>query len=342
MPSIMKKLIMPPSFLFEDKTDDETDLSSVNHDDDLDNSMGSLSLDELCCEHYRHGSKNILADSFHDSFCLGKELGSGKFGIVYECNSKLHPFSNSDSQTKEDKFAVKKVYEEDFDEQEVELLKSLQGCSGIVGIEGVYFEQNQSYIVMEQCHGGDVLTKINEKGCFGEDEACIISLQLISTMIFCHKRGIAHRDIKLENLLLKYKGDDTSIQLADFGLATRFFNVTTGNFYRLKTFCGTLQYTAPEVLCRRSAKEHYDERCDNWSIGVVIYILLAGYQPFQNDDGDELEIIKAIRHGDYRFHRKYWETISADAKDLIASLLVVDPNERLELCEALDSPWFDD
>jgi calcium/calmodulin-dependent protein kinase I len=131
-------------------------------------------------------------------------------------------------------------------------------------------------------------------------------------------------------LSLQDDNDDTSIKLADFGFAKR---VTGCN--SLSTLCGTAQYVAPEILDFQV--EGYDERCDMWSVGVVTYILLGGYAPFE---GPPDELAQFIIRGDYEFHDKYWADISESAKDMIANMLQVDPQLRLTAEDALRCEWM--
>lgn len=279
----------------------------------------------------------ISYGSFHDSYCLGQELGSGQFGTVFKCISRssqldAHESSNSIG------YAVKTVSKDAFDENEINLLEDLKACPNIVHVENVFFEQDRWYLVMPECRGGDLLARIEKKDCFSEQEAKIVSRTLIETVAFCHSRGIVHRDLKPENILMKHEDDDVTIQLADFGLAKRFYDFETGNFQRLKTFCGTIHYSAPEVFGRDGKDETYDERCDNWSIGIIIYILCAGYHPF--DAEGDAEMLKVISKGTFHFHKRHWKHISNDAKDIISKLIEVSVDERLELDEALAAPWF--
>jgi len=141
---------------------------------------------------------------------------------------------------------------------------------------------------------------------------------------------VAHRDIKPENVLMVNPDDDATIKIADFGFAKR---VPKPNC--LRTLCGTAQYVAPEVLDLQSPG--YDQRADMWSVGVVVYILLGGYAPFE---GPVQELARAICKGEYCFHDKYWHDISDEAKNMICNLLQIDVNCRLSAEEALQCPWM--
>jgi serine/threonine protein kinase len=130
-------------------------------------------------------------------------------------------------------------------------------------------------------------------------------------------------------LLFQSTGSDTDVKISDFGYAktVQFPN-------SLRTQCGTEGYVAPEILEHRP---EYDIPCDMWSIGVIIYIVLGGYRPFRGEGED---VMRLIRYGEYKFHKKYWSHVSADAKKLIASMLTVDPEQRITAAAALQSPWI--
>jgi serine/threonine protein kinase len=130
--------------------------------------------------------------------------------------------------------------------------------------------------------------------------------------------------------LLQDETDDTSIKIADFGFAKKVSGVNS-----LSTLCGTAQYVAPEILDFQV--DGYDERCDMWSVGVVTYILLGGYAPFE---GPPDELAQFIIRGDYEFHDKYWSEISEPAKDMISGMLQVDPELRLTAEDSLHCEWM--
>lgn len=124
--------------------------------------------------------------------------------------------------------------------------------------------------------------------------------------------------------------DDTSIKIADFGFAKRVRKPNS-----LTTLCGTASYIAPEVLDLTSSG--YDQRADIWSCGVIMYVLLGGYAPFQ---GPTEELANRIQLGEYEFHNEYWMYTSPSAKNLISSCLQVDPNVRISAEEVLASDWM--
>ncbi|KAL3922301.1 MAG: hypothetical protein SGILL_002276 [Bacillariaceae sp.] len=178
--------------------------------------------------------------------------------------------------------------------------------------------------------GGDLLAKLQVKEVYTESEARIVSRRLLEAIDYCHKNKICHRDIKPENILLENATDDTKIKLADFGCAKR-----VNGKKNLHTLCGSPQYVAPELYLH--AEQGYDERCDLWSAGVVIYILLGGYAPFEGPNDDLPDI---ICDGFFEFHPLYWIQIPNAPKHLISNLLVVNPNRRLTTEQALQSEWL--
>ena len=133
-----------------------------------------------------------------------------------------------------------------------------------------------------------------------------------------------------QNLLCVSSDDDTTIKLCDFGFASR---VTDEEPNCLTQLCGTPGYVAPEILKRTS----YGKGVDLWSAGILTYILLGGYPPFYDEDQNKL--YTKIKRGDFEFHEEHWSSISEEAKDLIAKMLVVDPVKRIDATAALDHPW---
>ena len=141
---------------------------------------------------------------------------------------------------------------------------------------------------------------------------------------------MAHRDLKPENLLLVEADSDTQVKLADFG-----FSKIVKKVNGCRTLCGTPGYMAPEILERWPA---YDTKCDLWSVGVILFLLLGGYLPF--DDQDEDKVFEHTRNGKYFFHPTYWKLISKAAKDMVTKLLTVNPNKRFSADEALKHEWM--
>lgn len=153
---------------------------------------------------------------------------------------------------------------------------------------------------------------------------------IFKAIFYCHERGVVHRDLKPENMLMS--GDslaDCTLKIADFGLARL---CSEKNLAR--TIAGSPGYIAPEILLHTP----YDSRCDYWSLGVILYLCLSGALPFNHDN--HAGLFKLIKRGEYSMNGQVWAEISAEAKDLIAGLLVVDPNKRLTKEQISSHPWI--
>ena len=154
-------------------------------------------------------------------------------------------------------------------------------------------------------------------------------LQLVSAICYSHSNNIVHRDLKPENIMLDVVRDDNPmIKLIDWGGA-RYFSKNK----KMSTIKGTPYYIAPEVI-----KEVYDEKCDIWSLGVIFYVLLCGYPPFNGDT--DVEIMQNVQKGKFIFPEEEWGVISKDAKDLISKMLTYEPSKRINAKQVLLHPWF--
>eukprot|EP00742_Colponemidia_sp_Colp-10_P010298 GILJ01011304.1.p1 GENE.GILJ01011304.1~~GILJ01011304.1.p1 ORF type:complete len:1030 (+),score=135.01 GILJ01011304.1:184-3273(+) len=189
-------------------------------------------------------------------------------------------------------------------------------------------------IEMDLMEGGDMFEYLERVGRFKEEEAVPLVYDLIKAVQYCQQRSIAHRDIKLENIVFADKLQRTSPKLADFGMAG--FVVKGGLMHRR---CGTPGYVAPEVLRPLNAGG-YGINVDMFSLGVVCYLLICGYEPFQSHTGNEREVLALNRNVQYCFHPSEWREISAECKEFIASLLKKDPDERFTPEQALQHPWI--
>ena len=255
-------------------------------------------------------------------YTLGKTLGSGSFGTVRKAIHK---------ETKQER-AIKILKKSGQDEEkfflEVNILSKLTHPN-IMHIYEFYEDKANYYIVSELCKGGELFDMITEKGAFKESEACPLMHQLMSAITYCHQNRIVHRDLKPENILLEDKNrDNPVIKLIDWGGA-RYFS----KHKKMTKINGTPYYIAPEVL-----SETYNEKCDVWSAGVILYILLCGYPPF-NGETDK-EIMEAVKKGEFDFPEEEWSVITEEGKDLIKKMLTYDPKKRLSAAQTLGHPWF--
>jgi len=206
---------------------------------------------------------------------------------------------------------------------EIEILRRLDHPN-IVKIYEIYDLENQIYVIMELCSGGDLWSRCpcNEK------RASKIIASLTSAVSHMHKMGFCHRDIKMENIMLENRSADAQIKLIDFGLSTKFQRDE-----RLTDDVGTIYTMAPEVLhCE------YTNQADMWSIGVIAYILLSNQKPFRAFK--RRHIIQKIVQNDFNFEHKIWTDVSIEAMDFIKSLMEPDTEKRITAERALASEWL--
>ena len=213
----------------------------------------------------------------------------------------------------------------------------------IIRLYEIFEDDRYISLIMEYCQGGELFKKINELAendqSFSEKEAVKIFKQLISAVSYCHSQGICHRDLKPENILFLTKEADSPIKIIDFGLSKIFGeikpimkgNKVEKNIMSLRV--GTAYYMSPEVL-----QGNYDNKCDIWSCGVILYIMLCGYPPFDGDS--ENDIIKAILKKKFYFPEEEWKSVSDDAKDLIKHM-ICDADKRYNAEMVLNHPWIE-
>ncbi|PWZ05903.1 CBL-interacting protein kinase 9 [Zea mays] len=196
----------------------------------------------------------------------------------------------------------------------------------VVQLHEVMASRTKIYMVLEFVDGGELFDKIVNSGRLGEDEARIYFHQLINAVDYCHSRGVYHRDLKPENLLLDSNG---ALKVSDFGLSA--FAPQTNEDGLLHTTCGTPNYVAPEVL----ADKGYDGMAaDVWSCGIILFVLMAGYLPF--DDANLMRLYKLICQA--YFSCPPW--FSSGAKKFIKRILDPNPDTRITIAEILEDEWF--
>ena len=213
----------------------------------------------------------------------------------------------------------------------------------IIRLYEIFEDDRYISLIMELCQGGELFQKINELAekdeSFSEKEAVKIFKQLMLAICYCHSQGICHRDLKPENILFLNKNPDSPIKIIDFGLSKIFGeikpimkgNKVEKNIMSLRV--GTAYYMSPEVL-----QGNYDNKCDIWACGVILYIMLCGYPPFDGDT--ENDILKAISRKKFSFPEEEWKSVSDDAKDLIKHM-ICDPDKRYNAEMILNHPWIE-
>ncbi|KAG2426687.1 hypothetical protein HXX76_012997 [Chlamydomonas incerta] len=263
---------------------------------------------------------NQSAEFFLSNYRLGKTLGIGSFGKVKVAEHVLTGH----------KVAIKilnrrKIQQMEMEEKvrrEIKILRLFMHPH-IIRLYEVIETPSDIYVVMEYVKTGELFDYIVEKGRLGEDEARHFFQQIISGVEYCHRNMVVHRDLKPENLLLDAK---MNVKIADFGLSNI---MRDGHF--LKTSCGSPNYAAPEVI---SGKLYAGPEVDVWSCGVILYALLCGSLPF--DDENIPNLFKKIKGGIYNLPSH----LSPGARDLIPRMLLVDPLKRITIPEIRQHPWF--
>jgi serine/threonine protein kinase len=212
---------------------------------------------------------------------------------------------------------------------EIKVLQSLKH-SHIIHLEDVYETPDRIYMVMELMQGGEIFDYVVDKGTLSEEEASVLVRKLTSAVSHMHDMNIIHRDLKPENLLLTARqGPSQEVKIIDFGLAKIVHDSAPAS-----SFLGTRGYLAPEMLQRHS----YDKAVDIWALGVIVFVLLCGCLPFDDDSSRIATDDDARKKFTLRFPR--WAmNLSAPAKDLLQSLLDVNPKTRFTAQQALNHPW---
>eukprot|EP00920_Eleutheroschizon_duboscqi_P025788 GHVT01063648.1.p1 GENE.GHVT01063648.1~~GHVT01063648.1.p1 ORF type:complete len:542 (-),score=153.82 GHVT01063648.1:368-1993(-) len=254
-----------------------------------------------------------------------KKLGSGAYGEVLLCRDKKTHVERAVKIISKSSVAQSTA---DTLLDEVAVLKKLDHPNTMKLYE--FFEDKRNYyLVTELYTGGELFDEIIARQKFTEVDAALIMKQVLSGVTYLHRYNIVHRDLKPENLLLESRGENNAlIKIVDFGLSARFDKQG-----KMKERLGTAYYIAPEVL-----RKKYDEKCDVWSCGVIMYILLCGYPPFGGST--DQEILKRVEKGKYEFDPPDWNCVSEDAKDLLRKMLTYDPSKRVSAEEALNHPWI--
>ena len=258
-----------------------------------------------------------------DYYEVIKKLGQGSYGKVYSVKNKQTGEIRACKQISKHLLPDLKLFK-----NEMNIMSTLTHPN-IIKIFEIFEDDRFYYIIIEKCNGGELFEKltkrIQEGNLYTEKFASKIFQQLMSAIAYCHSKGICHRDLKLENLLYLNEGDEENnpIKVIDFGMGEKFDNKN-----KMKMKVGSAYYMAPEVL-----KGKYTEKCDIWSAGVILYILLTGNPPF-NGRNDK-EIYDSIISGKYTVDKK----MSKYAKDLLSKMLCPE-EKRLSAVEVLEDKWL--
>merc|ERR1712106_1236564 len=296
-----------------------------------------------------------MGATFMDLYKLtGETLGEGSYGRVETCKNVFTgiEYAVKIIEKRPGSFSGSKVL------KEIEIYHLCRGQRNIIQLIDFFEEAENFYLVFEKINGGSLLKHIQQRLCFTEAEASMIIKDLAEAIRHLHRQGIAHRDIKPDNVLCVNTNSPCPVKLCDFDLCSPVsIEVSTP---QLLTPVGSLEYMAPEVVETFMMDDYddydeisYNKKCDLWSLGIIMYILLCGYAPFSGNCGldcgwergescrDCQEMLfTSIKDGELVFPVRHWGKVSLQAKDLILHLLVRDSSIRLDADEILDHPWI--
>jgi len=265
---------------------------------------------------------------------LHEVLGIGSFGKVRRASLK---------ETGQE-VAVKRIKKKKIDrvnrallENEIRILREIKHQS-VVALLDAYESDRYICLVMELCIGGDIFDWLDTEEHLDEVRACGIIVQIAEAVDYLHGRGVVHRDLKLENILI-VKNDEAArnksicVKIADFGFATTIKKPDS----LIQGTCGSLNYVAPEVLSGRP----YTKACDYWSIGVILYAMLGGYLPFyvEPEDGGRAKTFRKIQQGRYDYEDPDWKVVGDLAKSVVDGLLTVNVSSRLSCKQLASHRW---
>ena len=284
-------------------------------------------------ERSRMGHEVEVEGEVETRYTVGDKIGEGQFGVtryVYPKVGGQDPLACKSIS----KLQANRAADMEAIRREIDILKEVGEHPNVPALVHVFEDADSIHLVQELCTGGELFDRIIERGSYSEQDAARIVRTMLRVVAYCHGVGVIHRDLKPENFLFKTNKERSNpnehdeLMAIDFGLSVRFHS---GDVFADPV--GSPYYIAPEVL-RRS----YTEKCDVWSVGVVMYILLTGEPPFGGANASI--IFENIRSG--QLNMKKLATVSAEAQSLILGLLNRDVNARLSADQASHHPWLAD
>ncbi|XP_060593426.1 MAP kinase-interacting serine/threonine-protein kinase 1-like isoform X2 [Ruditapes philippinarum] len=296
---------------------------------------------------------DIPVKKFNDLYePTGEILGNGAYASV-------QTYRNLENQTE---YAVKIIEKDNVRSRskvfkEIEIFHVCRGEDSILQMFEYFEEEERFYLVFEKMPGGTLLANIEQRGHLSELEASQIVKCIAQALDFLHSKGIAHRDLKPENILCEKWDEVVPIRICDFDLASGIPISNEKDSCKtpeLLTPVGSAEYMAPEVVDAWVGESFsYDKKCDLWSLGTILYIMLCGYPPFYGQCGSDCGwergemcsncqemLFTTIQEGIYEFPEEEWSSVTEEAKDLIRNLLVREPSKRFSAAQVLKHPWI--
>lgn len=275
------------------------------------------------------------ASEFYGRYDPREVLGRGVSSVVRKCTEKRtgkeYAVKIIDiSGEKTDDYTAEHTKRDTI--REINILKLCTGHPNIIELHDSFETPTFIFLVFELCRQGELFDYLTQVVTLSEKRTRIIMKQLLTAVDFIHSKNIVHRDLKPENILLD---DQLNVKLSDFGFAT-----VVGPNDELSELCGTPGYLAPEVLAVSMYESYpgYGKEVDMWACGVIMYTLLCGAPPFWHRK--QMQMLRMIMQGNYKFGSPEWDDISQTAKDLISGLLTVDKSQRLTSKDALKHTFF--
>jgi calcium-dependent protein kinase len=265
-----------------------------------------------------------LEKNIHSVYELKEELGSGCYGRVVLGVNKKTKESRAIKIINKPSIQNEKTRQKIMNEVEIQ---SKLDHPNIIKLFEFYEDQFNLYLVLELCTGGVLLEYFARIGCLTESQTAIYIKQILSALCYLNNMNIVHRDLKLENILIENEKSNC-VKIADFGSA-----IESRNGRKLRSLIGTVSYVAPEVL-----KKNYDFKCDVWSCGVIMHILLTGSLPFKAEN--KKTTVNLILKSRFNPNDSSLTEISESAKDLLIKMLDPYPTTRISCEEALLSSWL--
>ncbi|CAG9334375.1 unnamed protein product [Blepharisma stoltei] len=261
-----------------------------------------------------------------EHYKIGSKIGSGAFGCVRIGTHIITGQKRAIKTIQKESISADLTEREKFF-SEVDILRKTDHPN-IVKLYEFYEDEKYFHIVTEFLQGGELFDYIIKNKMLSERAAAVFMKQILSAVAYCHSNNIVHRDLKPENLLLECETPQPNLKVIDFGTSAIF----NSSKHMTKKY-GTAYYIAPEVL-----RKDYDEKCDMWSCGVILYILLSGKPPFYGRT--DRDILRMVEKGEYSMKGTIWSTISQGAKQLISRMLDYNPKHRISATEALMDDWL--
>mmetsp|Transcript_91275 Transcript_91275/g.190889 ORF Transcript_91275/g.190889 Transcript_91275/m.190889 type:complete len:553 (+) Transcript_91275:253-1911(+) len=254
-----------------------------------------------------------------------RKLGQGAFGSVCKGTSQETGVCRAiKSLSKARAVEVRKRYR-----QEMTIMK-MTDHPNIIKLYETFEDKSHMFLVMELCSGGDVMKRLMAIGRFSESDSALLMKQILRSVFYMHTKGLCHRDVKPENFLFLTQAPvaENTVKIIDFGLSCQMKENQV-----MTTKLGTPAYSSPQVFAGQ-----YDQSCDLWSCGVMLYFMLSGQPPFQGRSDNE--VIQNVRRGNYAFPGSLWEDIGESAKDLVRRLLKYSPQDRATPEQALHHTYL--